>query len=236
MVGWSSYSINTPIQKTELVLRCQSIMLALAFFLLLLTETTAGWSKTDSWRTYDRGVCIAWEREALLSIKAGIVADPERILSSWRGQDCCRWKGVRCSSMTGHVIVLDLHGNEDGYLSGEISSSLIVLEHLQHLDLSYNLLTVPQGRLPDFIGSLHHLRYLNLSAMGFSGMVPHQLGNLSRLLYLDLSTNTNLYSEDLSWLPRLPLLKHLDLSSVNLEYLQPTLAAQLPPPPFLAAA
>ncbi|KAI4967704.1 hypothetical protein ZWY2020_017004 [Hordeum vulgare] len=130
--------------------------------------------------TYDRGVCIAWEREALLSIKAGIVADPERILSSWRGQDCCRWKGVRCSSMTGHVIVLDLHGNEDEYLSGEISSSLIVLEHLQHLDLSYNLLTVPQGRLPDFIGSLHHLRYLNLSAMGFSGMVPHQLGNLSR--------------------------------------------------------
>uniref|UniRef100_A0A8R7TB27 Leucine-rich repeat-containing N-terminal plant-type domain-containing protein n=1 Tax=Triticum urartu TaxID=4572 RepID=A0A8R7TB27_TRIUA len=77
-------------------------------FLLLLTQTTVGWSKPDSWKTHGGG-CIAREREALLSIKAGITADPERLLSSWRGQDCCQWEGIRCSNMTGHVIELDLH-------------------------------------------------------------------------------------------------------------------------------
>ncbi|XP_044985021.1 receptor-like protein EIX2 [Hordeum vulgare subsp. vulgare] len=197
-------------------LRSQSTMLALAVFLLLLTQTTAGWSKPDSWKTHGGG-CIASEREALLSIKASITADPERLLSSWRGQDCCQWEGVRCSNMTGHVIELDLHARYiRSSLEGEISSSLKTVQHLQHLDLGGNYhLTGPLGRLPGFIGSLGNLRYLNLSALDFSGTVPHQLGNLSRLRYLDLSSY-GLHSEDLSWLSQLSLLKHLDMSFVDL--------------------
>ncbi|KAF6986732.1 LOW QUALITY PROTEIN: hypothetical protein CFC21_004454 [Triticum aestivum] len=197
-------------------LRSQSTMLALAVFLLLLTQTTAGWSKPDSWKTHGGG-CIAREREALLSIKAGITADPERLLSSWRGQDCCQWEGIRCSNMTGHVIELDLHARYiRSSLKGEISSSLKTLQHLQHLDLGGNYdLTGPQGRLPDFVGSLSDLRYLNLSGLIFSGTVPHQLGNLSRLRYLDLRSY-GLYSEDLRWLSQLSLLKHLDMSFANL--------------------
>ncbi|KAF6986733.1 hypothetical protein CFC21_004455 [Triticum aestivum] len=192
-------------------------MLALAVFLLLLTETTAGWSKPDTWRMHDRGGCIAREREALLSIKAGITADPEHLLSSWQGQDCCRWEGVRCSNMTGHVIELELHARGDfSLLEGEISSSLKDLEHLQHLDLGGNFfLTGPQGRLPEFVGSLRDLRYLNLSNVNFSGVVPRQLGNLSKLQFLDL-TSQDLHSDDLSWLPQLSLLKYLDMSYVNL--------------------
>lgn len=47
--------------------------------------------------------------------------------------------------------------------------------------------------------------------------MPHQLGNLSRLLYLGLGSGYNqLYLADLSWLRRLSLLKHLDMSNVNL--------------------
>ncbi|VAH23708.1 unnamed protein product [Triticum turgidum subsp. durum] len=198
-------------------LRSQSTMLALAVFLLLLAQTTVGWSKPDSWRTRDRGGCIAREREALLSIKAGITADPERLLSSWRGKDCCHWEGVSCSNMTGHVIELDLHARYiRSSLEGEISSSLKTLQHLQHLDLGGNYhLTGPQGGLPDFVGSLSDLRYLNLSGLNFSGMVPHQLGNLSRLRYLDLRSY-GLHSEDLTWLSQLSLLKHLDMSFANL--------------------
>ena len=124
------------------------------------------------------------DREALLSIKARIMANPERLLSSWRGQDCCRWEGVTCSNMIGHVIELDLHApyNIQSSLKGEISSSLKDLEHLQFMDLggNYNLDGF-QGHLPDFIGSLRDLRYLNLSYLNFNGMVPHQLGNLSWL-------------------------------------------------------
>jgi hypothetical protein len=102
-------------------------MFAFAVFLLLLAETTTGWSKPDTWRTHDRGGCIAREREALLSIKAGITADPGLLLSSWQGQDCCRWEGVRRSNITGgHVVELDLHARDDwsSSLEGEISSSL----------------------------------------------------------------------------------------------------------------
>ncbi|CAM0873804.1 unnamed protein product [Alopecurus aequalis] len=59
--------------------------------------------------------------------------------------------------------------------------------------------------------------------MPFSGPQPPQLGNLSNLEYLSLSSSPSpdtsmhsTYSTDVSWLARLPLLVHLDMSSVNL--------------------
>lgn len=207
-----SYSITLH-QKSGADLRPESSMFLLAI-LLLLAKTAA--SKPD---TRQHGGCIAREREALLSIKAGIVNDPYGLLSSWQGQDCCRWMGIRCSNRTGHVIKLDLHTGYDQIpLIGETSSSLKVLEHLQHLDLSGNdFLDCPPGSLSDLLGPLHDLRYLDLSGFNCSGPVPHQLGNLSRLQYLGLgSVFGDLYSADLSWLQQLSLLKHLDLSWVNL--------------------
>ncbi|XBJ21131.1 hypothetical protein VPH35_011834 [Triticum aestivum] len=160
--------------NNETHFRSKSAMLALAFLVLMPTDTTIGWPKPDTWRTHDQGGCIMRDREALLSIKARIMANPERLLSSWRGQDCCRWEGVTCSNMIGHVIELDLHApyNIQSSLKGEISSSLKDLEHLQFMDLggNYNLDGF-QGHLPDFIGSLRDLRYLNLSYLNFNGML-----------------------------------------------------------------
>jgi len=183
--------------------------------------------------------CLAQERDALLKFKRGITSDPSGLLDSWQPRehpDCCRWSGVRCSNRSGHVVGLHLRNMrfEEDYLNedlidivdtamvGQISSSLLSLQHLNYIDLSLNNLQGPTGRLPEFLGSLKNLRYLNLSNIPFYGRVPPQLGNLSKLHHLDLSTTINfvngapLYSTDISWLARLPSLQYLGLGFINL--------------------
>ena len=92
--------------------------------------------------------CIESERTALLTFKKGL-NDPRNILSSWQGEDCCRWQGVACNNKTGHVVGLNLrssNANDDtdsrwGDLSGEFSPSLLNLKQLRRLDLSLNNFT-----------------------------------------------------------------------------------------------
>ncbi|CAN6363163.1 unnamed protein product [Urochloa humidicola] len=170
--------------------------------------------------------CIPQEREALLGFKQGITGDPAGVLDSWHGDanDCCHWRGVRCSNRTGHVLELRLgnehagyYGYEDAALVGQISASLLALEHLNHLDLSWNLIEGASGRVPEFLGSFKKLKYLDLSGIQFTGSMPPQLGNLSMLQYLDLSYMTDLEPpRDLSWLTRLPLLQNLKLKMLDL--------------------
>ncbi|XP_044400515.1 receptor-like protein EIX2 [Triticum aestivum] len=163
--------------------------------------------------------CIAHERSALVGFKAGLL-DPANLLSSWKGDDCCKWKGVYCSSRNNHVVKLDLPGhgcdhNDDTMtqvLGGNISSSLLGLQQLKYLNLSCNGFDGVQ--IPKFIGSLHKLRYIDLSMSMFTGRIPPQLGNLSSLRYLNLASNT--YSNGITWLSRLTSLEHLDLTFVDL--------------------
>ncbi|GFY93063.1 disease resistance family protein [Actinidia rufa] len=143
----------------------------------------------------DRITCIDTEREALFAFKQGLT-DPSDRLSSWMGDDCCQWSGIRCDNTSGHVVELDLTSSR---LGGEINSSLLELRYLDYLDLSSNdFKGIP---IPEFIGMLQNLKYLNLSSSSFSAEIPPQLGNLSKLTHLDLSHNKiegnlpkNLYS------------------------------------------
>ena len=171
--------------------------------------------------------CIEKEKQALLIFKKGLT-DPRNVLSSWSDQvDCCRWDRVHCNSKTGRVTALDLNGFQDhnkslfsgvyGYekrLGGEISPSLLELEFLNYLDLSYNNFNCTP--IPSFLGSIGSLRYLDLSGANFSGLIPHQLGNLSSLRVLDLANNPNLYADNLRWMSHFSSIQYLDLNSIDL--------------------
>uniref|UniRef100_A0A0E0MGD3 non-specific serine/threonine protein kinase n=1 Tax=Oryza punctata TaxID=4537 RepID=A0A0E0MGD3_ORYPU len=201
---------------------------AAASSFLLLMITVDGQATTLPSPPAAIGNCKPRERDALLAFKEGIINDPAGLLSSWRRgqlQDCCRWRGVRCSNLTGHVVKLRLrndHADVGTALVGEIGHSLISLEHLKYLDLSMNNLAGSTGQVPEFLGSFRSMRYLNLSGIMFTGMVPPQLGNLSNLRYLDLSgvrlsgMVSFLYISDASWLAHLSNLQHLNLNGVNL--------------------
>ncbi|GMP93170.1 hypothetical protein CsSME_00043120 [Camellia sinensis var. sinensis] len=182
-----------------------SSALVMLFALFFIERLEFNCSSTNSNVT-----CIATEREALMKIKGNFTDEANR-LSSWVGKNCCTWKGVGCSHKTGHVVKLDLRNPIPAavgtLLSGQVSPSLLDLNHLHYLDLSMNNMQISIS-----LGSLKSLRYLDLSWSIFDATIPHNLGNLSRLQYLNLS-NSGLSSPIPVTLGRLTSLTVLDLSS-----------------------
>ncbi|CAI9300177.1 unnamed protein product [Lactuca saligna] len=164
-------------------------------------------------------ICSEKERLALLKFKYS-VEDPFGMLSSWVGNDCCRWARIQCDTITGNVESLYLRRDEAYLYGNEVKSSLAELRHLKHLDLSWN--DFQGSRIPEFIGSLKQLTYLNLSHAGFDGIIPPHIGNLSNLKVLDLSSNYKLMADDMAWTSGLSSLEHLVLSSVDLGRAQNT--------------
>jgi Leucine-rich repeat (LRR) protein len=217
--------------RTPVHPRSSSIVAAFTYLLLVLFRDAITTAAASPKAPASTNGCIAAERDALLSFKAGITRDPKKRLSSWLGENCCQWSGVRCSNRTGHVIILNLSNtylyyddphyykcaHVDFPLYGYISSSLVSLRQLKRLDLSGNVLG---ESMPEFLGSFQSLTHLNLARMGFYGRVPHQLGNLSNLQFLDITSefydHPPMHTADISWLARLPSLKYLDMSYVNL--------------------
>ncbi|CAL5400670.1 unnamed protein product [Camellia sinensis] len=205
---------------------------AILFFLLVfLTITSIHFSFCNA--NHDVVMCMESERQALYAFKQDLV-DPSNRLYSWEVEnDCCKWEGVVCNNLTGHVLELHLQNPytsldfdyelndywfKKSALRGEINPSLLNLKHLKHLDLSLNDFGgIP---IPPFIGSLASLQCLNLSEAGFAGIIPHQLGNLSSLRFLSLKifgSDLGLMDVDkLQWLLGLSHLEHLDLSFVSL--------------------
>ncbi|CAI0546284.1 unnamed protein product [Linum tenue] len=178
----------------------------LLYFLLFLHSLPFSYAK-----------CTDTEREALLAFKTGLT-DPSGRLSSWRGDDCCKWAGVKCSSNQ-TVTHLDLknpypQAYKASCLAGNISSSLLRLPSLSYLDMSLN--DFQGNEIPAFLGQLNDLTYLNLSFSSFGGEIPPQLGNLSKLQVLDLTAAAELRADDLNWLTRLASLNRLNMGFVRI--------------------
>ena len=116
-----------------------------------------------------------------------------------------------CSNQTGHVVALDLRTH---YLSGNISSSMLVLEHFYYLHLCGNDFGVTQ--ILEFITSLTKLRILDLSDANFGGRIPYQLGNLTDLQSLNIGLNAIHVSKFDQWLSYLYKLTSLSLQGLDL--------------------
>ncbi|XVE88470.1 hypothetical protein DITRI_Ditri19aG0072200 [Diplodiscus trichospermus] len=164
--------------------------------------------------------CSDIERKALLSFKESLT-DPFGRLSSWVGEDCCRWHGISCYTDTEQVMKLDLRNSfqtNKAALRGKIDSSLLSLKNLSYLDLSMN--NFRGSPIPNFIGSLRTLRYFNLSFAQLGGTIPPHLGNLSNLRYLDLHSYSDLgyklNANDLQCLRGLSSSEYLDMGGIDL--------------------
>ncbi|XP_022746282.1 LRR receptor-like serine/threonine-protein kinase GSO1 [Durio zibethinus] len=211
----------------------RAVTISLFGFLLVIAATIISFCDGNS-----NVLCIESERQALSKFKQHLI-DRSNRLSSWvEGEDCCEWVGVFCNNFTGHVkeLHLGLHSSSpdielnderdvyfqsaerDAYfrskLGGKINPSLIELKHLSFLDLSNN--DFGGLAIPEFIGSMKSLTYLNLSSAKFSRAIPHNLGNLSKLHYLDLGHNSFFEAKTLQWVSGLSSLQYLDLSDANL--------------------
>ncbi|CAF2114907.1 unnamed protein product [Brassica napus] len=100
--------------------------------------------------------------------------------------DCCSWEGITCDdSLNSHITNISLPSRG---LFGNLTSTILSLHSLTHLDLSHNRLLGPLP--PGFFSSLDQLRVLNLSYNSFSGELPleQSFGNNGSIMFFPIET------------------------------------------------
>ncbi|CAN6901457.1 unnamed protein product [Brassica oleracea] len=172
-----SSSTTRPIQPLSLHMLQLFIHCFLSFYFLFLTVSEA--------------VCNPQDQETLLWF-SGNVSSPVSPLKWNPSVDCCSWEGITCDdSLNSHITNISLPSRG---LFGNLTSTILSLHSLTHLDLSHNRLLGPLP--PGFFSSLDQLRVLNLSYNSFSGELPleQSFGNNGSIMFfptetIDLSSN-----------------------------------------------
>ncbi|XP_060670885.1 receptor-like protein EIX2 [Ziziphus jujuba] len=151
--------------------------------------------------------CMESDREALIDFKNGL-HDPANRLSSWKGSNCCHWRGISCENTTGAVIAVDLRNphptynyNDESLDSGAIPLNLANLSSLQYLDVSCDDIWEESSLFVDNLkcssGSIPPPTFLNLISLVVLDLSDNQflpkvldfLVNVSSLVTLDMSNN-----------------------------------------------
>nr|KYP38135.1 LRR receptor-like serine/threonine-protein kinase ERL1 [Cajanus cajan] len=140
----------------------------------------------------DQGAAKNSEAKALLKWKNSLDKTSQDLLSTWRGNSPCKWKGIQCFSNSVSSINLPDYGLKGldlstCQLSGTISNSIANLSKLSYLDLGTNNFL---GHVPLEIGKLNKLEYLSIAENNLFGPIPQDIGMLTNLKLIDLSTNS----------------------------------------------
>lgn len=171
---------------------------------------------------------------ALLEFKKGIKHDPTGyVLNSWNEESIdfngcpSSWNGIVCNGVNVAGVVLDQQGlsadvdlsvfsnltmlvklsMSGNSISGKIPDNIGDLKSLEYLDLSDNLFF---SSLPPGIGKLANLKNLSLAGNIFSGSIPDSISGLESIQSLDFSRNS--FSGDMA----ASLTKLANLVSLNL--------------------
>ncbi|TVU41162.1 hypothetical protein EJB05_14661 [Eragrostis curvula] len=152
---------------------------------------------------------------ALLAFKKGITHDPASFITdSWNDESIdfngcpASWNGIVCNGASVAGVVLDGHG-----ISGTADLSVFAnLTMLVKLSMAKNNLS---GSLPNNVGSMKSLKFMDISNNRFSGPIPEDIGHLRSLQNLSLAGNN--FSGPLpNSIDGLMSLQSLDVSSNSL--------------------
>nr|XP_043619154.1 receptor-like protein EIX2 [Erigeron canadensis] len=204
-------------------LKCLRLNLIFAtFFVAAMTYTCWGSPNISA-----SAGCSKQERLSLLKFK-NTIADDFGMLSSWVGNDCCRWIGVHCDNTSGsHVVGLNLKGNYDHFDIPLFPSDLPpvkphFLSSLRVLDLSISnslqlLLMADDMSWVSGLSSLQHLilTQVDLSGARNRGMVLYKIPSLIELRLGDCGVTIADLGAHYDLSITLPNLQHLDLSQMT---------------------
>ncbi|KAF5472534.1 hypothetical protein F2P56_009245 [Juglans regia] len=171
--------------------------------------------------------CLEMERKALLTFKES-AKDPLGQLSSWIGEDCCKWAGVECDYHTRHVVKLDLSPST-------WDSDRLQVESLQWLSAFPSLVYLNMGnadlkKVSDWLQAVNMLPSLMELHLRECGLVslPQSISfiNFTLLSVLDLSRNI-FHSPIPYWLSNVSSLSILNIASSSLRGAIPNAFANL---------
>jgi len=188
-------------------------MKLLAFLLFLSTYFCALKTATS---TTSSTTIQSREASALLKWKASLDNQSQTLLSSWTGNNSCKWLGISCNEDSLSVSKINLTNMR---LKGTLESfNFSSLPNIQTLNISHNSLN---GSIPHHIGMLSKLTHLDLSDNLLSGTIPYEITQLTSLhsLYLDTNVFNGSIPKEIGALRNL---RELSISHANLTGTIPT--------------